>query len=135
MSLTDFGEIRFLGSLFGLWLYPDPLCVLGLFLSLTEDGNEYVEVPLEDTGYARIFVVSTTWGIPYYDELLATYAISNKNPIFFPEALNDWGMITHYGFFDSGGVLVLWGQLQLPKYIQTGRTAKFATGDLSVYAE
>lgn len=135
MSLTSFGEISFLGGLFGLLPYPDSLHILGLFLALTADGSEYVEVPFADTGYARIFVVSTVWGTPYYDETLATYAISNKQPIVFPEAEADWGTITHYGFFDSNSTLVLWGQLQLPKYIQAGRIAKFAIDELRVYAE
>jgi hypothetical protein len=78
--------------------------------------------------YARVSTITADWAVA------AAGALSNANPITFPEATGDWGTITHFALFDAltGGNMLAHGALTVAKAIGIGDTAKFAAGDLDV---
>jgi hypothetical protein len=78
--------------------------------------------------YARVSTVAADWAVA------AAGALSNANPITFPEATGDWGDITHFALYDDpvAGNLLGHGLLTVHKPIGIGDTAKFAAGDIDV---
>lgn len=58
----------------------------------------------------------------------------NTSTIFFPEAEEDWGTITHFALFNTqiGGEAHLWGALTAPVDIFTGYVPLFKEGALSI---
>ena len=86
------------------------------------------EVPRENTNYRRIEMTGMDW-IPY-----AEYLIVNCVEAQFPEALKDWGLITHFGVFDSlvGGDLVGVGKLISPFEVIERLSVSFEPGNLRI---
>lgn len=57
---------------------------------------------------------------------------SNGTVISFPVPSAGWGLVTHFGIFDasSGGNLLRWGALNVPKTIDQGDLVNFPPGEL-----
>jgi hypothetical protein len=58
----------------------------------------------------------------------------NAGTITFPVPTASWGSVTHFGIYDalSGGNLLFWAALAVPKTINQGDTVSFAGGTLTV---
>lgn len=70
----------------------------------------------------------------------AKNSMVNHTAIVFPVVRGDWGLITHYGFWDSPdrrkGNLILWGPVKHPRQPRRGDLPPtFAAGDLRIKAE
>lgn len=63
--------------------------------------------------------------------------ITNNQIIYFPEATDSWGTVTHFGLFTavSGGTPFLWGALSEPVNIPAGYVPLFRVGKLSISIE
>lgn len=100
-------------------------CYIGL-LSLTSVG--LVEPTSEGTNYRRVEMGPHDW---YFEEDVAFNAIT----VMFPVALSNWGVISHFGIFDSlqGGKLLAVGSLEdHPLPVGEGELAEFYPGNLRV---
>jgi hypothetical protein len=62
--------------------------------------------------------------------------ISNSSAVTFPQATGSWGTVTHVALVDSGtygsGNVLAFGPLSASRTIQSGDTAQFATGALTL---
>jgi len=81
---------------------------------------------LSGDGYAR--VTCDTW------DAAAAGATENTQPVTFAQATADWGVVVAWAVCDhaSTGNVVVFGSLNTTKNIQSGDTAKFATGDIDI---
>lgn len=101
------------------------------FLSLhtaapeADDSNDH-EVPAANN-YSRQ-PLSGNWTVP------AAMSSQQSVLVVFPTAGGSWGTITHVGIMDAetGGSLMMFGELASPKTISTGETIQFSIGNLSV---
>lgn len=90
------------------------------YLALYKSDPTYLDVGLEVSGgsYAR---QSILFGVP------SGGVSANTNEITFPTATNTWGNVTHAAIRDasSGGNLLFYGSLVVPRYITAGDVLKF----------
>lgn len=139
MSLTTTASRRILNSLFGgatpntpsMGIFATPVTHIGAALDTavpTQAGANFIEPPGSD-GYARVALSLPT------DFTNATDAdpsvTENVSAINFPEAINnDWGQVTHIGFFtaSSGGILLAIGELTLPRVVNVGDVLSLDAG-------
>lgn len=108
-------------------------CYIGLLKSVSNGAVE----PDTTAGYGR-----TQLG--YYQngagQLMGTPTngkITNTQIIYFPEATDSWGTVTHFGLFTSasGGTPFLWGALSEPVNIPAGYVPLFRVGKLAISIE
>lgn len=80
-------------------------------------------------GYARQQVVFSS---PVEED--GKQVIRNSADVVFPVAEADWGTVTHVGIRDAatGGNLLYFGPLNVPRTILTGDRARFLTGQLEL---
>lgn len=80
------------------------------------------------SGYARVEVDLTT------DPFTTDDPPENSADIVFPEATGTWGSVTYVALCDAvtGGNILYWGQLAAPTAINSGQTAKFLAGSLTL---
>jgi hypothetical protein len=79
-------------------------------------------------GYARVGTTQADWNT-------ATGGLlDNANTILLGPATGDWGTLTHFALFDAatGGHVLLHGALTHPKTIDSGDSARFASGEIDV---
>jgi len=95
-----------------------------LFTSVPSDTGGGTEV----TGgsYARVAV---TFGAPS-----PAGTTSNSVEVTYPEATAGWGTVVAFGVFDAltTGNLLYWGDITPSKTVDSGDTARFAVGDLTI---
>lgn len=60
--------------------------------------------------------------------------ITNAQDIEFPESTSDWGTMTHYVLYDAktGGNLLVYGNLEKTRVIQSDSQARFLAGKISI---
>lgn len=80
-------------------------------------------------GYARQQVI---FSAPVEEN--GKQVIRNSADVVFPIATDDWGTVTHVGIRDAatGGNLLYFGPLNVPRTILTGDRARFLTGQLEL---
>lgn len=100
---------------------------IGLFKN-TELG--LVEIPQENTNYCRIEMCPFDW------VLVKNYVVTNVHDVRFNETINEWGLVTHFGIFDSlqGGNLLMIVSLDLGREtnIHKGIQIQFEAGKLAI---
>lgn len=99
-------------------------------LSSTEpslDGNGASEPP-ESAGYARVELVSMSEPVDG--------AVSNTQPIDFPESTEDWGVMTHFVVYDAptGGNLLVYNPLDKTRTVESESIMSFKVGSLELSA-
>lgn len=59
---------------------------------------------------------------------------SNNATVAFTEATADWGTVTHVAIMDAltGGNVLFWGPITIPKTVNTGDTFQISNGNLTV---
>lgn len=129
-SMTDYLENKLAEHLMnGIDFTVSGIVYVALFSGATTDaltsGGE-AQGELVTSGYARVLVTSG-WTIP------ASVA-SNTASVEFPEALEDWGTISHVAIFDTltSGNGLLHAALSGSKDIDNGDVARFNAGTLTV---
>lgn len=107
-----------------------PTCMIGVGVM---EGDVFTE-PDATTGYARTLLGnyqsqdSKCMGEPVQGN------IKNNKIIYLPEAISDWGTITHFGLFSSASASepFFTGELKNPIEITTGYVPIFRVGTLSI---
>jgi hypothetical protein len=103
-----------------------PTAYVGLYTAAPSDSGGGTEV----TGgsYARKSTAGADWNAA------SGGSTSNANAITFVTATGNWGTVTHFGLFDAAtsGNLLRWAALGTSKSINTGDTASFASGSLTL---
>ncbi|MGC9361097.1 MAG: phage tail fiber protein [Anaerolineae bacterium] len=128
-SKSDYLENELLDHVLGGADYTRPATVyVALFTVAPSDTGGGTEV----TGgsYARAEVTNNATNWP-----AASGGVkSNGVDITFPEATADWGTVVAFAIFDAAtaGNMLYWGDLTASKTINSGDTAKFNAGELSI---
>lgn len=113
-----------------------------LEFALRGDIATYVSLhtaePQPDAGPPELYEVE---GVNYAREFLApedwSAAVSGTSetvvPVTFAAAGDSWGTITHVGICDAatGGNLLWWGEIAVPRNITSGDTMSFPAGNLT----
>ncbi len=126
-SFSDYWENKILDHIFGKASYTPATIYMGLSTADPLDDASGLAEP-SGNGYARVQTAASDWNAA------SNGTVDNANDITFPEATDSWGTITHFALFDAatGGNMLSHGPLSQSKTINSGDTAKFATGDLNV---
>jgi len=132
-SKSNYLENKILDHVLGGGDYSRPATVyIALYTAAPTDAGGGTEVDDTDTGYARVEVTNNSTNWPAASD----GAKSNGEDFTFPTATDDWGTVVAFGILDDGidpgGNLLYWGDLTASKAINTGDTAKFATGDIDI---
>lgn len=85
-------------------------------------------LPTEVSGGSYARKVCNTW------DASSGGATENSQPCTFAQATADWGVVTDFAILDHSttGKLYAFGKLNTTKNIQSGDTARFATGDIDI---
>jgi hypothetical protein len=130
-SKADFLENKVLQHVFKSDFAAPATLYLALFLNSDKptDTNAGTEVSTVDTAYAREAITRNTgW-------TLTDDTVINAADIEFVQATAEWGELGAFALVStaSGAYDVYyWADLDTPKTITTGDTAKFAAGELTV---
>ncbi|MBN1807178.1 MAG: hypothetical protein JW837_18170 [Sedimentisphaerales bacterium] len=130
-NLALYGENKSLEHMVGKAAWTMPTAYIGLFTVLPthEDGTGGTEASAGN--YARKSTAGADWASA------AAGAITNANDITFIEcATANWGTIVGFGIWDaaSGGNMIAWADLDVPKNVTIGDTFKLAAGDIDITA-
>jgi len=126
-SFSDYTEDALLNHLFGKGDYVPPMIYVGLSASDPGDSGAGLSEP-NGNGYARVETTEADWNVA------AGGLLDNAGTILLGPATGDWGTLTHFALFDAatGGHLLVHGALAQPKTIDSGDSARFASGELSI---
>ncbi len=126
-SFSDYTEDALLNHLFGKGNYAPPTIHVGLSTADPGDSGAGLSEP-NGNGYARVETTGADWNVA------ANGLLDNANAILLGPATGDWGTLTHFALFDAstGGHLLLHGALTQPKTIESGDSARFASGELDI---
>jgi len=109
-------------------------CYIGLSTTTPDsDGSNFTE-PASTTGYLRSLLGNSSNSVTYLMATPSDGSTKNNNIIFFPEATEGWGTVTHFGIFSAktGGTPIFWGALTASVAVPTGYIPIFRVGSLSV---
>lgn len=128
-SFSDHWENEILDHVFKTGAYTAPTNIyVALCTSTVVDSDTGSSVTGEVSGGAYARVTCNTW------DAASAGATENTGAVTFAQATADWGTITHFALCDhsSTGNMLAHGALGTAKAIDSGDTAKFATGDIDV---
>ena len=128
-SFSDYLENELLDHVFkpGAYTAATNLYV-ALLKSTPDDADTGSTLPGEISAGAYVRKGCNTW------DAASSGATENTQPCTFAQATADWGVVNHFAVCDktTAGNVIGWGALSVTKNIQSGDTARFATGDLDV---
>lgn len=127
MSKSNYLENVILDHMLGGPDYVRPATVyISLYTVAPTDGGGGTEV--SGPGYTRVTVTNNATNWP----AAAGGVKSNGTVITFPLPTGSWGNVVSFGIHDalSGGNLLRYGALAVPKTIDTGDEVTFPIGDL-----
>lgn len=127
MSKSNYLEDRLLDHQLGGPDYVRPATVhVALYTTAPTDAGGGVEV--SGGNYSRVAVTNNSTNFP----AASGGTKSNGTVVSFPIPSAGWGLVTHFGLFDaaSGGNLLRWGALTIPKTIDPGDLVNFPPGEL-----
>ncbi len=106
---------------------------MGLFTEVPTDGGGGIEVASTGNNYYRAMVLNDSDNWPD----AAGSVKSNGQIVQFPNALDPWGTIVAWALFDAleGGNLVVYGELDMQRVINSGTAPYFEVGDLTITAD
>ena len=130
-SKGDFLENEILDHVLGnLAFSPTNDLWIALYTVVTTDARGGTEVAAGDYERIEITNSATSW------QAAAAGATQNVVEFTFAQATSAWGTIVGFAILDNSeknsGDLYYWGSLTTAKAVNSGDTAKFATGDLDV---
>ena len=129
-SFSDYWENKIMDHIFGKENYTSPAIYVGLSTADPLDNGSGIAEPV-GSGYARVATSVGDWNSA------SDGTIGNADIITFPEAIDDWGTITHFALFDAAtaGNMLAHDELKQSKPINVGDIAKFDVGDLKITLE
>lgn len=128
-SKSDYLENELLDHVLGGGDYARPVTVyVALFTVAPNDTGGGTEV--SGGSYARASVTNDVTNWP----AASGGSKSNGQDITFAQATADWGTVVAFAILDAvtAGNMLYWGDLTTSKAINSGDTAKFATGDITI---
>jgi len=128
-SFSDHLEDGILDHIFKTGVYTPPTNIyIALCTSTVLDSSSGDALPGEVSGGAYVRKVCNTW------DASSGGATENTQVESFAQATASWGTITHFALCDhsSTGNELAHGALGASKVVDSGDTAKFATGDIDV---
>jgi hypothetical protein len=126
-SKSNFLENELLDHVLGNAVYEAPATIyIALYTVAPTDAGGGTEV--SGGSYVRLAVTNNATNFPAAEG----GAKSNGTEFVFITATASWGEIIAFGLFDavSGGNMLYWGDITVPKTVDSGDTAKFPIGDL-----
>lgn len=109
---------------------PPATTYVALYTAAPSDAGGGTEV----TGgaYARVGIAAAGWSA--ISDNAGSGRISNSGTVTYAQATANWGTVTHFGVFDTltAGNLLRWAALGSPVAINSGTTASFAAGTLTL---
>lgn len=98
--------------------------------SASATGSAMTEVSTTSTGYGRVAVTANTTNFPSS----TSGTTSNGTTITFPTATGSWGTVASFYITDAatGGNCLYGGDLSTSRAVNSGDTASFANGNLTV---
>jgi len=129
-SLALYAENKILEHVVGKTSFTMPATVYVALFTVAptgEDGTGGTEASAGN--YVRKSTAGSDWGAA------ANGAITNAEDITFVEAATtNWGTMNGFALFDaeSGGNMIAWGDITVPKAINIGDAARFEAGDLDI---
>jgi hypothetical protein len=128
-SFSDNLEDKLIDHVFKTAPYSVPTNIyIALCTSTVLDSSTGGSLPGEVSGGAYVRLVCNTW------DAASGGATENTQVESFAQATADWGTITDFALLDhsSTGNVLGYGKLGTSKFVNSGDTAKFATGDIDV---
>lgn len=128
-SKSNFLEDEILDHVLGNAAYTAPATVyIALYTAAPTDAGGGTEV--SGGSYVRLSVTNNATNWP----ASSGGAKANGTDFTFATATANWGTVAAFGIFDAvtAGNLLYWADLAVSKAVNSGDTAKFATGDLDV---
>lgn len=141
-QISNYSENKILDLLFRGQTYSAPTVYVGLYTAIPSAAGGGTEV--SGNAYARVKTAASTsqglgdWTATQGGTSGASTGTSgnttNANAVNFPTPTANWGQVQWFGLFDaaSGGNLLWWGPLTIPKYINQADVVSFPAGSLSV---
>lgn len=139
-AMSDFLENKIIDQIFRGQSAPTTTTLhVGLLTSAPSDSGGGTEV--SGGSYARVAVTSSLANWSGTQSAGSTTAssgtggqTSNNTGITFPTPSAGWGNVTHFGIYDAptGGNLLFWGALTIPKTINQSDTVTFPAASLSI---
>lgn len=139
-SKSNYLENKVLNLLLGGTAYSIPSTLyVGLWCSAdgtlddASDGSSAGEIDTSGTAYERVAIANdnTTWGA-----VTTTGSRSNAIAITFPTATATWGSanVDQFAILDAttGGNILFWSDLAVPKTVTSGDSIQFNIGDLTI---
>jgi len=127
---NNYAENKILDHVIGKTPFTMPTIAIGLCSADPGEegsGADCNELPDAD-GYSRIALAGSDWNVAAAGE------IDNANPITFPVASGNWGLVTHYALFDAltygTGNILISDFLDASKNIVIDEIVKFSAGEL-----
>ena len=135
MSMTTVAKSTFLNGLVGKTSTGLVLsnCYIGLSSTAPNaDGSGFTEPTAAE--YARGIVGMESQSGTQVMGAPSAGSITNNKILYFPEALSDWGTLTHFGLFTSasGGVPVIYGTLSASVHVTADHVPLFRVNSLTL---
>jgi hypothetical protein len=129
-SFGDYLEKKLLDHLFNKAAYTAPTIYVALSTADPTDAGTGLAEP-SGNAYARKATSASDWNAATGTNPTVT---TNATALAFAEATGSWGTISYFALMDAltGGNMLGYGSLTTPKAINSGDTAQFVAGDLSV---
>lgn len=126
-SFADYWENKILNHVFGKDNYIPPIIYVGLSIADPLDDASRLAEP-NGNAYSRVQTSVSDWDTASGGSLI------NVNAIVFPQAIGDWGTITHFALFDSiiGGNMLVHGAISQSKTIYNKNAARFEAGNIMI---
>lgn len=134
MAFTKTGSTSVLNGLIGKSSGPLSSCYIALSSTAPNaDGTNFTEPPAS-TGYARAVVGLTSQSATQVMSSPSNGTTVNDRIIFFPEATQSWGTLTHFGLYSAqnSGTLILYGALSSPITVASSYVPLFRAGNFSL---
>jgi len=129
-SFSNYAEGAILDHVFKTAAFTQPTNLyIALCKSTIAEDDTGSTLPTEVSGGSYARKVCNTW-----DACSGAGATENSQTVTFAQATADWGVVTDFAVLDhsSTGKLIAYGKLNTTKNVQSGDTAKFATGDIDI---
>jgi len=131
MGFTNYLRSNLLDHVFGSDTFtPDTNLYIGLSTTTPTDDGTNITEPDSVNGYGRVQIGNNlvNWNVAVNGNK------TNGADFEFDEATGSWGTITHFFIADdpTGGNIVVYGELTIPKLIDQGDTARFRENDIEI---
>jgi len=128
-GFSNYLELEILDHIFKVGAYTQPANIyVALCKSTITDTHTGSTLPGQVSGGSYARKSRGTW------DVASAGSTKNTGPITFAQATANWGTVTDFAVCDAitAGNVLCYAKLSAPKTIQSGDTAKFASGDLKI---